>query len=447
MSPINTSIFRSYDIRGVYPSELNEEIAYLIGKAVVKRTGAKKVAVGRDMRLSGEALQNALIRGITECGADVDKVGLVPVDFIYWVVPSHGYDAGVEVTASHNPKEYGGFKMVDRAGFIRGVDLVDEVKNLAKGNEVHEVLGGKVAEVDYWNEYITQLSKFVDVKRLRKLKIVVDAGNGMAGKVIPLLAAHLPIEVIPLAFELDGNFPSRSPDPLAPGALDLLKARVVAERADFGVAFDADTDRIFFVDEKGGFIQADNTLLLLAKYWITREPGAGIAYNLINSHAVPEFISEWGGRPLRSAVGYVHMGRALKEGRGVMGGEVSAHYSFRDNFYFDSGYIALLIFLQVFSEQDKPLSELVKQFTRYCRGDEVNFRVKDAHAVMAELETKYHDAKIDKLDGITFEYPDWWFNVRPSNTEPLLRVTVEGNDCTIMEVKRKEILEFVAKIS
>lgn len=440
---MQTSIFRSYDIRGIYPSELNEEVAYLIGKAVVKKAGAKKVAVGRDMRLSGEALQGALMRGMAESGAEVHDLGLIPVDFIYWAVPSQGYDAGVEVTASHNPKEYNGFKMMDRERVIRGKEIEEEVKRMKEGKVVRE---GKVVPVDYWDVYISNILKFVDAKKLKKLKVVVDAGNGMAGAVFLRLRPHLPIEIIPLFFELDGNFPNRAPNPLMPGALDQLKQKVVAEKADFGVAFDADSDRIFFVDEAGGFVQADVILLLLAKYWLTREPGAGIAYNLICSKAVPEFIQEWGGRPLKSPVGFVNVLQALKEGNGVMGGEVSAHYCFRDNYYGDSGYIAFVNILELFSHAGKPLSHLIEEYARYCRGDEINFKVVSSHDVMQKLVERYSDATIDRLDGITFEYSDWWFNVRPSNTEPLLRVTVEGNDCWIMEQKRKEISEFITKI-
>ena len=444
------SIFRSYDIRGVYPGELNEDAAFFIGGALVRLTSAKKVFVGRDMRSSGEALQDALMKGIAAEGAEAHDAGMVPVDFQYWAVPQFNYDAGIIVTASHNPKEYNGFKMVDKERMIRGKEIAEEIKRMGGANDRSSVQAGNegnVIRVDYWGDYIVHILKFVDVKKLKKLKVVVDAGNGMAGAVFSRLMPHLPIEIIPMFFEPDGTFPNRSPNPFISGALDQLKTRVVAEKADFGVALDADSDRIFFVDEKGGFVQADVTLLLLARYWLDREPGAGIAYNLVCSRAVPEFITEWGGRPLKSAVGFVNVRQALQEGKGVMGGEVSAHYCFRDNYYGDSGYIAFVNFLEVLSQAEKPLSALAKEYTRYCRGDEVNFTVQDAAAVMAALEKKYHDAKIDKLDGITFEYPDWWFNVRSSNTEPLLRVTVEGNDCRIMETKRNEISEFIQSMS
>lgn len=444
MSNFNTSIFRSYDIRGVYPKDLDESVAYLVGQALVKLTQAKKIFVGRDMRISGESLMKEVVRGIIESGADADIAGLVPIDFQYWAVPEYGYDAGIVVTASHNPKEYNGFKIMSGEGVIRGIEIREVIESGELGKTDTK---GVAAEVDYWKKYLEHILSFVDTNKIKPIKVVIDAGNGMAGKVIPLLEPSIPIKVVPLFFELDGTFPNRSSNPLDTGATDALKNKVLQEKADLGVAFDADTDRLFFIDEKGKFVQADTTLLVLAKYFLEKEPGAGIAYNLVCSKAVPELVKKWGGVPLRSAVGYVNVRKAMKEGHGIMGGEISAHYSFRDNYYADSGFIALLIMLQVLSQEDKRFSEMVKDFTPYCRGPEANFKVEDKQEVLDKLEAKYHDADIDKLDGITFKYKKWWFNARPSNTEPLLRVTVEGDTCKIMEGKREEITEFIKNIA
>lgn len=438
-------IFRSYDIRGIYPDDLNEAAAYAVGRALVAHTSAKKVFVGRDMRNSGESLIKELIRGITDSGADVDVGGLVPIDFLYWAVPKHEYDAGVVVTASHNPKEYNGFKMVGNGGsFIRGLQIRDVIEGVDEDTDLKKAdKKGSVTEIDSWKEYIDHVLSFVDTSKIKKLKVVVDAGNGMAGKVIPQLAPHLPIKITELFFDLDGDFPNRSSNPLDPGATDALKAKVTEVGADLGVAFDADTDRLFFIDETGEFVQADMTLLVLAKHFLSKEPGVGIAYNLVCSRAVHEFIEQLGGKPLRAAVGYINVREAMQEGEGIMGGEVSAHYSFRDNYYADSGFIAFLILLQVISEDGRNLSEIIEEFQRYCRGDEVNFTVEDKEQMMSMIEAQYNDAKIDKLDGVTFSYKKWWFNVRPSNTEPLLRVTVEAEDCKMMEKKRNELAEYV----
>lgn len=447
MLTVNQSIFRSYDIRGVYPSEFDETAAYAIGKALVRHTGASTVLLGRDMRLSGESLHREIARGIMDAGADVHDVGLIPVDFIYWAVPKFDYGAGLMVTASHNPSEYNGCKMVGAGGaFIRGVDLrgAIEAVELEDEDNVPDAKG-KVVSKDFWDPYLEHVLSFVEAEKLKKMKIVVDAGNGMAGLVIPKLAPFLPaLEIIPMSFELDGSFPNRSPNPLAPGALDQLKEKVITEGADCGVAFDSDTDRVFFVDEKGKFIPADMVLLVLAKYWLEKEPGAGIAYNLICSKAIPEIVKEWGGVPLRSAVGYVNIRRAMQEGSGVMGGEVSAHYSFRDNYYADSGYIALLLFIAQYTRSGSTVSHMVHEYVRYVRGDELNIHVEDTRETLALLEAQYSDAKIDRLDGVTFEYKNWWFNARPSNTEPFLRITVEADTQKRMEEKREEIRKLVS---
>src|SRR3989344_1707967 len=331
---IEKSIFKSYDIRGIYPQELNEEAAYIVGRAFARRSKAKTVTVGSDMRLSGPELKKGLIRGITDEGVNVQDIGLVPIDAVYFAVGLMGEEAGIMITASHNPKEYNGFKMVlKNMEWVRGVDLEELAYNLPL--EISEEKG-EVSEKNIMAEYLRHILSFGETEKIRPLRIVVDAGNGMAGKGNPLLAEKLPVIIIPLNFELDGNFPAHPSNPLLPESQKQICEAVVKEKADFGVIFDGDTDRLIFIDEKGNFIPADMTLLLLAKLFLEKEPGAGIVYNVICSKIVPEMIKNWGGRALKSKVGYVNISTTMREQKAVMGGELSSHYSFRDNAFADS---------------------------------------------------------------------------------------------------------------
>jgi phosphomannomutase len=438
---INESIFKSYDIRGIYPSELNEETAYLIGRAFARQAGAKKIVVGSDMRLGGPVLKRELIKGITDEGINVKDIGLIPIDAIYFAVGKLGEEAGIMLTASHNPKEYNGFKMVAKnMEWLRGVDLLSVVKNLPE--KISETKG-EIKEEDIIPRYINHVLSFINVDKIKPFKIVIDAGNGMAGKIIPILTEGLPLDVIPLNFKLDGNFPGHPSNPLLPESQKEICETVVREKADLGVIFDGDTDRLIFIDEKGSSIPADMTLLLLAKMFLEREPGSGIVYNLICSKAVPEMVKEWGGRPLRAAVGFVNICSLMREQKGIMGGELSSHYSFRDNSYADSGFIAFVILLQLLSSHDQPLSEIVKPFCKYFKSAESNFEVEDKSAMLEKVKQKYSDGKQDFLDGITVEYKDWWFNVRPSNTEPLLRLTIEANTEELLAQKKGELTDFI----
>lgn len=453
MSDLNPAIFKAYDIRGVYPTELNEEAAYAIGRAFARRAAADHVVVGSDMRLSGPALKRALIQGITDEGVNVVDIGLVPIDAVYFAINMLKHPAGVMVTASHNPKEYNGFKMaLHGAGWVTGEEMQRVVVSLASVPvsglaSLPRRTGqpGTVTVLDVMAPYLKHVLSFVDLAKIKPFTVVVDAGNGLAGKVIPLLQAHLPITVVPLNFELDGRFPAHPSNPLLAESQAQLTAAVVAHRADFGVIFDGDTDRLFFVDETGQFIRADLTLLILAKEFLRREPGAGIVYNAICSRVVPEKIAEWGGRPLRSKVGFVNISQTMRTHSGIMGGEVSAHYSFRDNGYADSGFIAWLILLQLLSEDGRPLSKIVGEFQKYFKSDEINLTVADRAAVIDRIRTSHREGKQDELDGLTVAYDNWWFNVRPSNTEPLLRLTVEANTPELLEEKKQELTTLIGK--
>lgn len=447
---INPQIFRSYDIRGIYPTELNEAAAYKIGQAfaflVKEKSSASepKIVVGRDMRIASPSLAQSLIDGLVEAGLLVDDIGLSTVDAVYFAVGKLGYDGGIMVTASHNPKEYGGMKIVlKNMEWVSGVDIQKVINRMPEKGETSV---GLKKERDLWEEYINHVLSFVELDKISPMKVVVDAGNGMAGLAIPKIAERLPIEVLPIHFELDGNFPGRESNPLLPGATDQAAAVIVREKAHLGVLFDGDTDRLIFVDENGQMIQADTTLILLAKHFLKRYPGKAVAYNAICSKAVPEFIEKFGGRPVRTKVGFINVSKGLVEHDGVLGGEVSAHYSFADNHYADSGMIAFVIILQLLSEIGKPLSEVVAEFNPYHRGDEVNLTVANSAMILDKIKEKYRDAKIDELDGVTVDHGHWWFNVRPSNTEPLLRITVEANNKEEMEKNREELVSYIKSL-
>jgi len=437
------SIFKSYDIRGIYPKELNKEAAYKIGRAFIENTKAKTVAVGQDMRFSSPALFKSLTEGITIQGADVYNIGQVPTECLYFTVGHYGYDGGIMITASHNPKEYNGFKTVKKEGdvvnVIRGKDMIEIVE---KSNFSKSGKNGEIKEIDIWQDYLNHIFSFVEIDKIKSFKVVIDAGNGMAGKTIPQIAQKLPLKIIPLNFKLDGNFPNHPSNPLFEGATDQISNGVIKKKSDFGFIFDGDADRIFLIDEKGNFVRADITLLLLAKYFLEKNPGKGVAYNLICSKSVPEFIKKWGGNPIRTQVGFLNIQKGILKNNGIMGGELSGHYCFKDNFYSDSGMIAFLTLLQIISASGKKVSELTKELSPYAKSAEINFKVKNKETILKKIREQFSDGKQDYLDGVTVEYKDWWFNIRPSQTEPLLRLTIEAENQEILEKKKRELITF-----
>ena len=445
---MDLSIFKSYDIRGAYPKNLDGKLAYKIGQSFAKKTKAGKVAVGRDMRLSSPILFKEIIKGIISQGADVYDLGLVPVEFVYFALGRNkDYDAGIMVTASHEAKEYNGFKMIKRErekiSVLLGRDLI---KVIEEGYLPEKEEKGNYQKIDLWQPYLKHIFSFVNLEKIRRLRIVVDAGNGLAGKVIPLLAEKLPVEIIPLNFELDGNFPARPSNPLAEGAPAEAKKRVKGNKADFGVLFDGDADRLFLIDEKGNFIRGDITLLLLAKHFLenSRLPKS-IAYSLICSQAVPKFIKEWGGTPIKTKVGWANIREAEIDNKAVMGGELSGHFSFKGNFYFDSGFISFLILLEVISSSRKKLSQLRKEFSPFPKTPEINFQAENKAIVIEKIKNFFSDGKQSLLDGLTVEYDKWWFNLRPSQTEPLLRLVIEANNKEELEEKKNLLVDLIKK--
>src|SRR3989344_2379667 len=437
---INKSIFKSYDIRGIYPEELNEATAYHIGRAFVRFTGAKNVVVCQDARLSSMALLEALAKGMIAENAGVQYIGQLPTECLYFAVALHDFEAGVMIIANHNPKEYNGFKMIVKKDKTLSIMRGKELSSLVEESNYNKNGDVVVKERDILSDYIKYIFNLFDLTNLKKFKIVVDASNGVIGNVLSKVT--LPVEIIPLNFRPDGNFPNHAPNPLEPGSSDQIKEAIKQHGADFGFMFDGDADRIFLVNEAGELAPADMVLLLLAKYFLRKNPKAAIAYNAICSKAVPEFVKKWGGIPVRTQVGAVNVRDGLLKNNGVMGGEVSAHYCFRDYFYMDSGLIAFLAMLQIISEDGRKVSEIIKEISPYFKTD-TNFQVADKEKMLKRIKEKYVDGKQDFLDGITVEYQDWWFNVRPSNTEPLLRLTLEADTPELLEVKKKELSECI----
>lgn len=439
---IKSSIFKSYDIRGIYPDQLNEATAFEIGRGFVRHTNTKKVAVGHDARLSSPELFRALCEGIISQGANVYSIGQVPTELVYFAIGSYDFDGAIMITASHNPKEYNGFKMMKKEGndivWIRGKDMFSVIQE----NRHIDVPKGTIHEQDIWDDFIKRMLGFVKTQ-IKPFKVAVDASNGVIGKAIEMLKPHVPVEVLEVNFEPDGNFPNHAPNPLEEGSINQIRGKIIKEKADFGFMFDGDADRIFLVDETGVMIPADIVLLFLAKYFLQQDKGLAVAYNVFCSRAVPEFIKKWEGVPVRTQVGFVNVREGLIKNNGVLGGETSAHYSFRDNFYTDSGIIAFLILLQIVSSENKKVSELAKELEIYYKTSEINFEINNKEEAIERIKEKYSDGKQDFLDGVTVEYKDWWFTVRISNTEPLLRLIIEATTKDLLEQKKKELSEFI----
>jgi phosphomannomutase len=445
MNIIDQTIFKAYDIRGTYPDQLNGEIAYKVGRALVEYLKPKNVVVGKDMRLSSPKLFESLTRGIMEGGANVIDIGLVSTDGLYFAVGRYGYDAGVMITASHNPPEYNGFKMCRKnAEPLSGESGIDQIRKLILKNDLSiPQKTGKIEKLDVDHEYVQHLLSFVNENKIKPFKIVIDAGNGMAGKIVPQLFSHLPCKVIPMFFELDGSFPHHLASPIEPQNIAPLREKVLEEKANLGAAFDGDADRMFLVDENANPLGGDMITALVAKSLLRKENEATILYNLICSKAVPQVIEREGGKAIRTRVGHALIKPLMKKYNAIFGGEHSGHFYFRKNFFADSGLIALLVCLELISEENQPLSTLVKSIDPYFRSGEINSRVEDIPRKLKDIEKHYPGGKIDHLDGLTIDFGDWWFNIRPSNTEPLLRLNIEANNQSTLEQKKEELLSLI----
>ncbi|RMF06957.1 phosphomannomutase/phosphoglucomutase [Candidatus Woesearchaeota archaeon] len=440
------SIFKAYDIRGIYGEEIDEEGAYLIGRAFAQFLKPKRVAVGHDMRTSSPALHKALIRGLTDQGADVINIGLSTTPMMYFAVAKFGYDAGINITASHNPGQYNGMKMVKREAVpLSGETGIQEIKELvAKGEFEEPERKGTEEQKEILPHYVENILSSVDTDKIRKFKIVVDTGNGMGGLVVPELFKKLPCELIPMYLELDGNFPNHVPNPLEEETLTDIKKRVAEEKADLGIALDGDADRIFFIDENGKPCRADLLGARIAEIILKKHPGSPILYDLRSSRKVREVVEEAGGKAIQCRVGHSFIKAQMREEKASFALELSAHYYMADNYYIESPFILTLLLLKRLSEEGKTLSELIKPLETYYASGEINSKVQDKDAVMEKLEKEFSDAKrIFKLDGLSVEYDDWWFNVRPSNTEPLLRLNLEAETKEKMEEMKERVLRII----
>jgi phosphomannomutase len=441
-------VFKAYDVRGLYPEQLDEDLARRIGRAFIELTGARSLAIGQDMRPSSEPMAEALSDGAASRGADVIRIGLCSTDMVYYV--SGALDvAAIMLTASHNPSQYNGLKFCRPGAVPVGQESgLAELKQMVIDGQPEgdaPARGRVERRQDLVARYADHVRGFVDKGALRPLKVVADAANGMAGHVVPVIFEELPFQLVPMYFELDGTFPNHPADPINPRNLEDLRQRVVSEGADVGLAFDGDADRVFLVDEQGGIVQSSLVGALVARTMCEREPGATVLHNLICSRIVPETIRAAGGHPVRTRVGHSFIKAVMAETGAIFGCEHSGHYYFRDNYRADSGLVAALVVLEVLSRADRPLSEVLAPYRKYADSGEINRRVEgtDPKAVIERVSERYPEDLRDWTDGLTIETPDWWFNLRPSNTEPLLRLNVEAGTEEEMTRVRDEVLEMV----
>jgi phosphomannomutase len=443
-------VFKAYDIRGTVPDQLDESMARAIGVAIARFTGAKEVLVARDMRPSGIALEAALTEGLTSQGVDVAHLGLASTDMLYFA--SGRFDApGVMLTASHNPAQYNGIKMclagAKPVGMDTGLaDIQAIAEDVAAGRGPAAVATpGNERELEVLGLFADHVTSFVDTSAFRNLRVVADTANGMGGLVVPAIFERIPhVELEVMYGELDGTFPNHPADPIQPANQRDLQARVVAGGFDVGLAFDGDADRVFFVDEAGKGLSGSTTTAILAAGVLGKHPGATILYNLICSRAVPEVVLERGGTPVRTRVGHSFIKQTMAETGAVFGGEHSAHYYFRDNYRADSGVVATMFLLEQLSLSGVPLSVLRRPFERYAASGEINTRVDDTAAVIDRVAAHYEGVAQDRVDGLTVDAGDWWFNLRPSNTEPLLRLNLEAADEAACAAKVAEVQAVMA---
>jgi phosphomannomutase len=438
-------IFKAYDVRGIVPDELDADTCRRIGAAFAVFAGSDTVLVARDMRTSGEELSKAFADGVTSQGVDVVDLGLASTDLLYFAAGR--LDApGAMFTASHNPAQYNGVKLCLAGARPVGQDTgLARIKELAADPPAPSDRTGSVTSQDLIGEYAEHVRGFVDIENLRPLKVIADTGNGMGGLVVPRVFDGLPYDLETLYAELDGTFPNHPPDPIQPENLKDLQARVLDSGADVGIAFDGDADRMFLVDEKAEPVSGSTTTAMVAKAMLEKNPGAAIIYNLICSKAVREVIEENGGKPVRTRVGHSFIKSVMADTDAVFGGEHSGHYYFRDNYRADSGLIAAVVVLELMGKADLPLSELRRPFERYAASGEINTKVDDnPAAVIDRVAEASEGAELDRSDGLTVDHGDWWFNLRPSNTESLLRLNLEAptrDECDAHVAEVRALLE------
>jgi phosphomannomutase len=447
---IAPGIFKAYDVRGLYPGEIDEEVARQIGRGFVTYLAAGRIGVSRDMRVSSPALAEAFIRGAREQGTDVVDLGMLGTDQLYFAVVAEQLDGGAQITASHNPKQYNGVKMV-RAGALplSGDAGIGDIRDMIAAGRLPAPAPrpGRIERRDVLPAYVDKVMSFIDASAVAPFNVVLDAGSGMAGLVAPLLFDRLPCRTTRLCFEVDGTFPNHEANPLIEENRRDITAEVVRQQADIGIAWDGDADRCFFVDGAGEFISGDFVTALLAEAFLLTHPNATIIYDLRASHAVKDTVARYGGRALMNRVGHAFIKQRMRQEDAVFAGEVTGHYYFRDFFYADNGFIPALLILELMSKKGQSLRELLRPYReRYFISGEINTALpsmEDVPRRLEAIERRYADAAIARMDGISVDYPDWHFNVRPSNTEPLLRLNLEATTPELMARKRDEVVALI----
>jgi phosphomannomutase len=447
---LDPTIFKAYDVRGLYPGEINEEIAGEIGRGFVSYLGAKRIAVSRDMRLSSPTIAAAFIEGALAQGCDVVDCGMMATDMMYYAVANAGLDGGAQITASHNPGGYNGIKMVRKEALpLSGDAGLGDIRDMIANGTLPPPAAapGTRSTRDVLDAYIGHIMAFIDPSVVKPFKVVADAGNGMGGIVARRMFAKLPCRVVEMCYEPDGSFPNHEANPLIEENRAHIVERVLSERADIGIAWDGDADRCFFIDGTGEFISGDFITALLAEAFLMKHPSATIVYDLRASYAVRDTVARYGGTAIMNRVGHAFIKRTMREQDGIFGGEVTGHYYFRDNFYADNGFIPALLMLELMSKKGQSLAALLEPLrAKYFISGEINTKVASM-ALVAEklqaLERKYAGSKIEKLDGVSVEFDDWHFNVRASNTEPLIRLNLEATTPGRMAEKRDEVLAVI----
>jgi phosphomannomutase len=445
---IEASIFKAYDVRGIYPTQLNGEVARRIGRAFVEYLGARHIAVGHDARLSSPEISEAFIRGARSQGSEVTDIGTVGTDMLYFHSASQDLDGGAIITASHNPREWNGIKMVRKGAFALSGDAgIKEIKEAVMGGRYADDPAPTAPEPvrrTITTEYARHCLSFIDPSRIRRLRAVLDTGNGMGAVGASAIFPSLPVDTVRMYFDLDGTFPNHPPDPLEAENRREIEARVLTEKADLGIAWDGDADRCFFVDDQGAFVPGDFVTALLGEAFAQKEKGARIVYDVRASRAVKDRVEAAGGRAFMNRVGHAFIKKRMREENGVFGGEVSGHFYFRDNWYADNGMIPALLILELLGTSGKKFSELAAPLRqRYHISGEINSKVADIPRALARIEERYKDAHITRMDGISVDYDDWHFNVRGSNTEPLLRLNLEAYADDAMRAHREEVLDLI----
>jgi phosphomannomutase len=443
---LDPKVFKAYDVRGLYPSELDEEGAYAVGRAYVEHFEPRRIAVGRDMRVSAPAMAHAVIEGAADGGCDVLDIGMVGTEMLYFAVGELGLEGGICVTASHNPKDYTGMKIVRRGALpVGGESGLLDVRDRALAGFGERQRRGDVRDENVWPAFRERVLSFVDCDHISPLRVVIDAANGMAGPMLTPVLERLPIDAVRCHFDPDGTFPNHEPNPLLPENREFIVARTLEEGADLGVAFDGDADRCFFVDDTGEFVPGDFITALLAETILAREPGGKVIYDVRASWAVPDTVERAGGEALINRVGHAFIKHRMRRDGAVFGGEISGHYYFRDFSQADSGVVPFLLMLELISRKEQKLSQILEPYrSQYFLTGELNTPVADVPLKLQELKERFGDhGSVSHLDGLSVEAEDWHFNVRPSNTEPLLRLNLEARSQEQMEQMRDEVLAVI----